>query len=88
MVALGLVEIPAGRFVMGSEDFYPEEGPVREVEIAGFAIQRGPVTVAQFAEFVEETGYMTRAERQPDAAHYPDADPSLLVAVSAVFHPT
>jgi formylglycine-generating enzyme len=48
----------------------------------------GPVTVAQFARFVEETGYVTVAERSPDPADYPDADPSLLRAGSVVFHPT
>jgi formylglycine-generating enzyme len=83
-----MVEIPGGRFRMGSTDFYPEEGPVREVRIGSFAIQRGPVTVAQFARFVAETRYVTVAERPPDAADYPDADPSLLVEGSAVFHPT
>jgi formylglycine-generating enzyme len=83
-----MVEIPAGRFRMGSAAFYPEEGPVREVEVDGFAIQRGPVTVAQFSRFTEETRYVTVAERPPDPADYPDAHPSLLVAGSAVFRPT
>jgi formylglycine-generating enzyme required for sulfatase activity len=83
-----MVEIPAGAFHMGSAAFYPEEGPVRQVQVGGFEIDRGPVTVAQFARFVEQTGYVTVAERAPDAADYPDADPSLLVAGSAVFHPT
>ena len=73
---------------MGSTDFYPEEGPVREVEVAGFAVDRGPVTVAEFARFVAESGYMTLAERAPDPADYPEADPSLLAPGSAVFHPT
>jgi formylglycine-generating enzyme len=83
-----MVTIPAGRFRMGSADFYPEEAPVREVEIGSFAIQRTPVTVAQFARFVEQTGYVTVAERPPDPADYPEADPWLLVPGSAVFHPT
>jgi formylglycine-generating enzyme len=83
-----MVEIPAGRFRMGSAEFYPEEGPVREVEVDGFAIERHQVTVAQFNRFVEETGYVTVAERPPDPADYPDADPLLLVPGSAVFHPT
>jgi formylglycine-generating enzyme required for sulfatase activity len=84
----GMIELPAGSFRMGSADFYPEEAPVREVEIAAFAIDRGPVTVARFARFVEQSGYVTLAERAPDPAAYPDADPSLLRAGSAVFHPT
>ena len=83
-----MVEIPAGRFRMGCADFYPEERPVREVQVEAFAIGRGPVTVAQFARFTEDTGYVTLAERRPDPTDYPDADPSLLVPGSAVFHPT
>ena len=82
------VEIPGGSFRMGSEDFYPEETPIREIELSSFAIDRGPVTVSHFAKFVDETGYTTLAERAPDPADYPDADPALLVAGSAVFHPT
>jgi formylglycine-generating enzyme len=83
-----MVEIPAGPFRMGSTDFYPEEGPVREVQVDSFSIDRGPVTVAEFARFVEETDYVTLAERPPDPSRYLDADPSLLHAGSAVFHPT
>jgi sulfatase modifying factor 1 len=83
-----MVEIPAGSFQMGCADFYPEERPVREVQVDSFAIGRGPVTVAQFTRFTDETGHLTLAERQPDPADYPDADPSLLVPGSAVFHPT
>jgi formylglycine-generating enzyme required for sulfatase activity len=88
MNSADMIEIPAGSFRMGSAEFYPEEAPVREVEIDGFAIQRGPVTVAQFARFTEETRYVTVAERPPDPADYPDAEPSLLVQGSVVFHPT
>jgi formylglycine-generating enzyme len=83
-----MVEIPAGRFRMGSSEFYAEEGPVRDVEVASFSIDRGPVSVAQFARFAEQTGYVTVAEREPDAADYPEADPALLVPGSAVFQPT
>jgi formylglycine-generating enzyme len=83
-----MVEIQAGSFRMGSADFYPEEAPVREVKIGAFAIDRGPVTVAQFARFIEKTGYLTLAEHPPDPALYPDADHSLLRTGSVVFHPT
>jgi sulfatase modifying factor 1 len=83
-----MITLPSGRFRMGSSGFYPEEQPVREVAIDGFAVDRGPVTVAEFAEFAGQTGYVTVAERPPDPAEYPDADPSLLVAGSAVFQPT
>ena len=88
MAREGMVEIEAGRYRMGSADFYAEEGPVRDVEVRGFAIDRGPVTVMEFTRFVGETGYVTVAERPPDPAAYPGADPALLVEGSAVFHPT
>ena len=61
-----MARIPAGRFRMGCERAYPEEGPVREVELATFLIDRGPVTVTAFAGFVAATGYVTVAERTPD----------------------
>lgn len=83
-----MIQLPGGRFRMGSVGFYPEEAPIREVEVGAFAIDRGPVTVDQFTRFVEEAGYVTVAERTPDPADYPDADPSLLRSGSAVFHPT
>jgi formylglycine-generating enzyme len=83
-----MVPIPAGFFTMGSAEFYADEGPLREVQIESFAIDRGPVTVARFATFIEKTGYLTVAERPPDPDDYPDADPSRLVEGSAVFQPT
>jgi len=88
MDAEEMVRIPAGRFRMGQTGFYPEEEPVREVDVEGFLIDRGPVTVAQFAHFVDQTGCVTLAERAPDPRDHPQADPSLLVPGSAVFHPT
>ncbi len=59
---------------MGSEDFYPEERPVRLVEVDGFWIDLHPVTVADFREFVSATGYRTVAERPLDPADFPGAE--------------
>lgn len=86
-VPYDMVAIPAGRFRMGSDDFYPEERPVRPVAVEAFRIDRFPVTNAHFAEFVAATGYVTVAERPLDPAHYPGADPELLVPGSALFTP-
>ena len=83
-----MASLPGGTFLMGSDEFYPEERPVREVTVGAFAIDRHPVTVAEFRRFVTETGYVTLAERAPDAALYPDADPDLLVPGSLVFQRT
>ena len=52
----GMIWIEGGAFDMGSEDFYPEERPVRRVEVEGFWIDSEPVTVAAFRRFVRATG--------------------------------
>ncbi len=88
MAGESMIYISKGRYRMGSNEFYPEEAPVREVEVGAFAIDRGPVTVAQFARFIGATGYLTLAEHPPDPAGYPGVDPALLSAGSVVFHPT
>src|SRR5690606_1059311 len=80
--------VPGGTFVMGSEDFYPEERPVHRVAVDGFWMDEHPVTNAQFRRFVKATGYRTVAERAPTLADYPDADPALLVPGSLVFQRT
>ena len=73
---------------MGSEDFYPEERPVREARVDGFWVDEHPVTAAEFRRFVRATHYVTLAERPPDPSDYPDADPDLLVPGSLVFRKT
>ena len=84
----GMTKIPGGAFRMGSADFYPDEAPVREVEVDGFWMDERPVTAAEYRRFVRETGHVTVAERAPTAEEYPDADPELLVPGSLVFRPT
>jgi formylglycine-generating enzyme required for sulfatase activity len=83
-----MVWVPGGSFRMGSDDFYPEERPVHTVVVDGFWMDEHPVTVAEFRRFVTATGRATGAERAPDAADYPDADPGLLVPGSLVFRRT
>ena len=83
-----MVTLPGGTFTTGSDRFYPEESPVHPVAVDAFRIDRRPVTVARFRRFVAETGYVTVAERAPEAADYPDADPALLVPGSLVLRPT
>lgn len=84
----GMVWIPGGEFMMGSDDHYSEEAPVHHVTVDGFWMDKYQVTNAQFAKFVRETGYVTVAERPPDPALYPDAPPENLVAGSLVFQMT
>ena len=60
-----MVWVEGGTMTLGSKPKYPEEGPPREVTVEGFWISATEVTNAQFAEFVEATGYLTEAERDP-----------------------
>lgn len=82
-----MVWIPGGSFLMGSDHHYPEEAPAHRVEVAGFWIDRTPVTNAQFQTFVKATGYRTVAERPADPALYPGVAPERLQPASIVFVP-
>jgi len=78
-----LVWVPAGSFIMGDDPREPEEGPPRQVTLKGFWIQTHEVTNAEFAMFVQATGYRTMAERDPPTLA--GAAPDLLQPGSAVF---
>ena len=64
----GMVWIPAGEFLMGSDSRMAQsnEKPAHRVWVDGFWMDQTHVTNAQFAEFVDATGYVTTAERKPD----------------------
>lgn len=83
-----MLDIPGGVLLMGSEEFYPEEGPVHEREVADFTLDPYAVTNEQFAQFVAETGYQTVAERPLQPSDFPGADPRDLVPGALVFTPT
>jgi sulfatase modifying factor 1 len=80
-----LVRIPGQTVVLGSDRHYPEEAPVRPVDVDGFSIMASAVTNTQFAEFVDATAYLTVAERPLNAADYPDAPADNLQPGSMVF---
>lgn len=81
----GLLWIPGGTFLMGSDRHYPEEAPAHQVTVDGFWMDRCTVTNREFQSFVEETGYVTLAERPANAADYPGAKAELLAPSSVVF---
>src|SRR5216683_1543969 len=81
----GMVWIPGGTFLMGSDHHYPEEAPVHEVSVDGFWMDKYTVTNEQFRRFVEATAYVTIAERPLNTDNYPGALPELLVPGSVVF---
>jgi sulfatase modifying factor 1 len=80
--------LPGGRFRMGSNDFYPEERPVRTAKVKPFWIDEAPVTNAQFKRFVAETAHVTLAEIAPDPADYPGLSGDMARAGSLVFRKT
>jgi iron(II)-dependent oxidoreductase len=60
------VEVPAGRFVMGTDpdeepDQKPHESPRLRPDLSPFTVMRTVVTVAQFRRFVAAGGYDMRA---------------------------
>lgn len=83
-----MISIPGGTLLIGSEEYYPEEGPVTERTIAAFELDECPVTNAEYARFVESTGYVTVAERPLDPADYPAVASELLEPGGLVFTPT
>ena len=64
----GMVYIPGGQFMMGAdnEQAARDEYPKHSVSLDGFWMDEHEVTNAQFAKFVEATGYVTTAEKKPD----------------------
>lgn len=83
----GMITIPAGDYQVGSDRYYPEEAPIRQVSFDSFQIDHAPVTNAEFLQFVDATGYQTVSERPPDPALYPDLPPEEQIPESVVFLP-
>lgn len=66
-VEIRWVEVPAGAFLMGCDPAQDpaadaDEAPQHHVRLSAYQIGMHPVTVAQFAAFVDVTGYVTAAE--------------------------
>ncbi len=65
-VAHDLVDIAAGRFIMGTDEPFRHpgdgEGPKREIALSAYRIGRHSVTNAEFAAFVDATAHTTQAE--------------------------
>jgi sulfatase modifying factor 1 len=57
--------IPEGSFLMGSEEFYPEERPVHRVTVDGFWMDEHPVTAADFRRFVRGSTPMALPTSEP-----------------------
>jgi formylglycine-generating enzyme len=93
-----VVWIPGGTFLMVTDDVasFPNERPAHRVHVEGFSIDVYDVTNAEFAKFVEATGYVTTAERPVNWEDLkkelppgtPKPDDGALAPGSLVFTPT
>jgi len=91
----GMVFIEGGVFFMGGDnsEARADEFPKHEVKISSFWMDQTEVTNSQFKKFIDETGYVTTAERKIDwedikSALPPDTQKphdSLLEPASLVF---
>ena len=91
----GMVFIEGGKFLMGgdNEEARSDEFPKHSVEVSSFWMDQTEVTNAQFKKFVDETGYITTAERKINWDEIksalppgtPKPDDSLLEPASLVF---
>ena len=70
-----MVWIDGATYRMGSDSHYPEEAPAHRVSVEGFWIDAFQVTNRLFAAFVDETGYVTVAERPLDPSAFPALRP-------------
>ena len=70
-----MIVVPSGSFLMGSpdneKDRLDNEGPRFRVNFSrGFALARNEISVGEFRGFVEQTGYVTDAERRGSSRVY------------------
>lgn len=64
----GMITFPAGSTLIGSNQGARDEQPQFSMEIESFKLDRTPVTVDAFSEFVDDAGYVTDADKFTDAA--------------------
>jgi sulfatase modifying factor 1 len=94
----GMVWVPGGEFSMGGvgPEARSDEFPIHRVRVDGFWMDEIEVTIAQFKQFADATGYVTIAERKPDWEELkkqvppgtPKPDDSILVPGAMIFTPT
>lgn len=74
VTGIGFFRIPGGDFTMGLAEGSANEQPPHAVRISAFLMARTEVTVAQFGKFVQDTGYLTDAEKDGSARVWEGGD--------------
>ena len=88
LIPQGMAHIPAGSFIMGSTyEGFADTLPLHKVALNAFFMDRNLVTNAEFARFVNKTGYVTVEERKPDPRAFPGVPLSMLKPGALVFGP-
>lgn len=86
-----MVWIPGGWFWMGGDDpNHPVAFPIHKVYVDGFWMAKYETTNAEWEEFVNETKFLTYAEKPPRPEDFPQVPPDeirKLKPFSLVFHP-
>ncbi|MEK8019335.1 MAG: formylglycine-generating enzyme family protein [Candidatus Parabeggiatoa sp.] len=84
-----MIIIPAGKFRMGDiqDTGGDDEKPVHEVSVKSFAMGRYPLTVGEFRQFVDATGYKTEEEKEEYTSNwrnpsFPQQDDQPVVCIS------
>lgn len=83
----GQIWVDGRTFTMGDNEGYKEEGPAHKVILDGFWIDMHEVTNIQFSEFVDKTGYITVAEREPNLDLLKGVPSEMLKPGGVVFTP-
>ena len=84
-----MARIPAGTFLMGTDQGFPFEGPPHRVSVSSFWLDRYEVTNRQFRVFAQETNHRTEAESYGWSGVFSEKDESWRPVTGASWrHPT
>lgn len=81
------IHFEEGEVTLGEVGIYPEELGTKTVKIEAFSMSATEVTNFEFAQFVDATGYLTRAERGLDQTIAPDLPEQFRQPGAMVFAP-
>ncbi len=74
--------IPAGSFIMGSDQGSEFEKPLNEIFLDSFWMDETPVTNKQFKLFVNEANYLTDAEKEGKAWGYTNGEFKMITGLN------
>jgi len=75
-----MVYIPAGEFLMGSSNGFSNEKPLHKVYVKAFWIDKYPVTVGEYREFVKLTGHKSEPDEYRPEEEFSDDMPITYVS--------